>query len=161
MPHNFKFLAPEPINLVNNESTSDDDENLGPSLHFGNVTVGDCTIVNSEKNKFTVWQIEFTVSPAKPSERGCPKIHVYKRYTDFVVFREQLLRRLPPDMAANVPELPPKVSWYDSWRYEDANFKSSWLARRRAGLELFLNQLLLNDRLLGAALGLVKSFLEN
>ncbi|SCU85326.1 LAFA_0D15082g1_1 [Lachancea sp. 'fantastica'] len=158
MPHDFKFLAPEPINLANNESTSDD--RLVPTLHFENVTVGGCTIVNSQNNKFTVWQVDLTLASSGPLERGNPKIHVNKRYRDFVVFREKLMQELPPVLRTNVPELPPKISWYDALRYEDANFKSSWLARRRAGLELFLNQLLLNDKMLEAALELVKRFLE-
>ncbi|CEP60682.1 Ypt35p LALA0_S01e16556g [Lachancea lanzarotensis] len=158
MPHDFKFLAPEPINLAINEPTSDD--SLVPTLHFQNVTVGGCTIVNSLNNKFTVWQVELTLASNGPSERGSPKINVYKRYTDFVVFRERLIRELPLVLRANVPGLPPKISWYDALRYEDANFQSSWLARRRAGLELFLNQLLLNDKMLEAAVELVKRFLE-
>ncbi|SCU77847.1 LADA_0A02520g1_1 [Lachancea dasiensis] len=158
MSHNIKFLAPEPISLENNEGSSED---LSvPSLHFRDVIVGNCTIVNGQNNKFTVWQVELTLAPMQMSGRSCPKIKVYKRYTDFVNFRDELVRSLPADLRPNVPSLPPKVSWYDSWRYGDANFNNGWLAHRRSGLELFLNQLLLNDKIMAEALECVKRFLE-
>lgn len=158
MPQSIQFLAPEPINLVNNEPSSD--EVTGSSLHFKNITVGSCTIVNSQNNKFSVWQLEVTLSPTGTSGAGSPHIRVYKRYTDFELFREKLLRSLTPALRPCVPQLPPKVSWYESWHYGQANFKSSWLARRRAGLEYFLNQVLLNDKVLTEALPCVKEFLE-
>ncbi|SCV06132.1 LANO_0H22804g1_1 [Lachancea nothofagi CBS 11611] len=158
MPHNIKFLAPEPINLVNNESSSE--ELMTPSLHFRDIRVGNCTIVNSQNNKFTVWQIEVTLAPTGISGRSSPKIHIYKRYTEFEAFREKMMQTLSADLRPNVPPLPPKLSWYDAWRYEDANFKSGWLARRRAGLELFLNTLLLNDKILLEGVECIKEFLK-
>ncbi|CUS21792.1 LAQU0S04e00892g1_1 [Lachancea quebecensis] len=158
MPQSIQFLAPEPINLVNNEPPAD--EVTGRSLRFKYITVGSCTIVNSQNNKFSVWQIEVALSPTGTSGTGSPHIQIYKRYTDFELFREKLLRSLTPALRPCIPQLPPKVSWYESWHYSQANFKSSWLARRRAGLEYFLNQVLLNDKVLAEALPCVKEFLE-
>ena len=159
MPSSIRFLAPEPINLVNNEASTEEWTNR--TVHFKHITVGSCTIVNSQNNKFCVWQVDLTLSPTGRSGAGTPHIQIYKRYSDFVRFREELMATLSPKLRTGIPALPPKLSWFDSWRYDDANFKSAWLARRRAGLEFFLNQVLLNDSLLVEALACIKKFLEN
>lgn len=159
MTQGVQFLAPEPIHLTDNESPAENSPQR--SLHFKQITVGDCTIVNGQRSKFSVWQIQLVLSPRSNTGNSSPHIQLYKRYSDFVVFRESLLGSLPPDLRKSVPELPPRVSWYDSWRYQEANFNSSWLARRRAGLEFFLNQVLLNDKLLAKAGTCIRAFLEN
>ncbi|SCU93106.1 LAMI_0E13234g1_1 [Lachancea mirantina] len=159
MGHTVQFLAPEPISLVNNEPCAGDTA-LAGALRFKHITVGDCTIVNTQWSRFAVWQIELVLCATATTGGTNPRIYVYKRYTDFVRFRARLLDALPASLRANVPDLPPKVSWLESWQYDNVNLNNKWLARRRAGLDLFLNQVLLNDTLLSKAIGCVREFLE-
>ncbi|AEY95410.1 FACL108Cp [Eremothecium gossypii FDAG1] len=159
MPH-IQFLPPEPVVLVSR--VADDPDPAGPGLHVAKVAVGDCTIVDARtpcaplQGRFAVWTVALQLhSPDTPRS-----LTLRKRYSDFVRFRERLLLCLPPPLRRAVPPLPPPVPWYDAWRYSDVNLDRAWLAARRAGLERFLQQVLLNRALVAAASVVVRGFLE-
>lgn len=165
MSQRINFLPPEPISLVDNEHHREESPvqaHFRQTLQFKQIIVGDCTIVNSNQtNKFSVWQVELVLAPTDRSGGSSPRIQLYKRYSDFENLRNRLIQALPSELHQSIPSLPPKVRWYESWRYQDVNFDKKWLAKRRAGLEYFLNQVLLNERVVNSARTCIRNFLES
>ncbi|QLL33163.1 hypothetical protein HG536_0E00730 [Torulaspora globosa] len=152
----MNVLAPEPITLADDESAS----SLGPTaaLNVLRAHVTDCTVVSGENgSKFAVWKVTLELQRPDAPADGHPSVAIYKRYSEFRRFRDQLARRCP---ASDLPQLPPRVSWYQSWRYQDVNLDRAWLARRRQGLDYFLNKILLDQTLVAANRELIVRFLE-
>lgn len=130
---------------------------------FQRAHVTDCTIVNGENGaKFAVWKVSLVMQPSAGQDPYHPCIVVYKRYSDFYQFREQLIRQCQEAHLSNLdlPQLPPRVKWYESWRYQDVNLNKAWLAKRRQGLDYFLNKVLLNQEIVTAARELIVGFLD-
>ncbi|AOA62763.1 hypothetical protein PP7435_CHR2-0258 [Komagataella phaffii CBS 7435] len=71
------------------------------------------------------------------------KLELFKRYSEFVKFRQSLLTEAPFKAKA-IPKLPPKIM---------AKIPSkSQLEKRRRGLETFLNFVLLDSDLMGSSI---------
>ncbi|QLQ80722.1 hypothetical protein HG537_0E00750 [Torulaspora globosa] len=153
----MKVLAPEPIELVDDDSTSP--ANDGFAVVRAQVT--DCTIVTGEEGcKFAVWKVTLVLQPHDDT-RCRTTISLFKRYSQFRRLHDQLVQRCrEAGLPAQLPQLPPRVSWYRSWRYQEANLDRSWLARRRQGLDYFVNKILLDQSLVNAHRELIEEFLE-
>jgi hypothetical protein len=75
-------------------------------------------------------------------------MNVRKRYSEFDEFRRQLVQSFPNSEAA-MPSLPPKSMI--------SRFRPRFLEKRRAGLQYFLNCILLNPEFSGSPV--LKDFL--
>lgn len=181
MTERLTFLPPEPIKILNEPRDESDEEletthnsasqttQANKRLKFSSVKVSDCTIVTGDNgDRFAVWKITVFVAsrygPNPPTSSsptnipiGSPQIQTYKRYSDFVAFRNSIMNKLGDRM--EIPSLPPGVPWYDSWKYQDVNFDKKWLAKRRRGLERFLEQVLLDRELVLLAKNEIRTFL--
>lgn len=160
---------PEPITLMDDETASQSPRSRSNSLDandtftFHRAQVTDCTVVNGENgSKFAVWKVSLAMQPCQGPETYHPSIVIYKRYSDFYRFRELLVRQCQESQLSTVdiPRLPSRVKWYESWRYQDVNLNKVWLAKRRQGLDYFLNKVLLNHQLVAANRELVTEFLD-
>ena len=164
------IVAPEPLTVLNHTSQGD---HSTPLLDDGTpfkACISDyITVRGDDGSKFTSWKVTAFVR----SNSGVTRIRAYKRYSDFLQFRQAVLERLlkcqddtaTTDAAANsveveLPELPPKVAWYDSWRYNEVNFDKKWLAGRQRGLERFLNGVLQNGKIVRLCRAEIVSFLQ-
>lgn len=161
MNQKISVLTPEPIKLVEDdgvdEATSSENE---WKSSFQRVYVSDCTIVNGENGtKFAVWKVTMILQNSQENTACCSSVVTYMRYTDFANFRDVLLQRAP-SQHTEIPNLPPKVKWYDAWRHQDVNLNKNWLARRRQGLEFFLNHVMLNRDLFDIAKELILEFMD-
>lgn len=157
----ISVLTPEPIKLVEEDSV-DDLTNSGSSFSFSflKAHVSDCTIVNGENGaKFAVWKVTLILQDNQGNAACNPRITTYMRYSEFVQFREELIQKSPTEHM-EIPKLPPSVKWYESWRYQDVNLNKKWLAKRRQGLEFFLNHVLLNKGLNPIARALILEFID-
>ena len=175
MSTELTLLPPEPIKLLNEESNDDsgisnneffntndvvnqatDDSGKNPDFKFSKVFVGNATLVRGDGSgtKYIVWRITLILKLRGPvSDRTSdyitisPQIEIYKRYSEFVKFRKDLIDHLDflkeQDLPDNlrrklnniiIPELPPKVPWYKLWEYYDINLNHEWLLKRRKGL---------------------------
>lgn len=176
MPSNILVLDPEPITLLDNDDNtakttasaqSRRSSVANQNFYFERVFVSDCTIVSGEEHtpKFAVWKVTAVMHPLNPTHDGSFQIKTYKRYSDFVRFREQLLDKVRdkrPQSLKEIPELPPAVKWYYyGWKYDEVNLDKKWLAKRRKGLELFINQVLLNNHVMEIARDLIIQFLRS
>lgn len=156
----MNVLAPEPIALVD-DGSSDDESTSSPGTDGFAVVrahVTDCTVVSGENGcDFAVWKVTVVLALAD----GRCSVALYKRYSEFRLLRDQLARRCrEARLPAELPQLPPRVSWYRCWHYQEANLDREWLARRRQGLDSFLNKILLDQQLVAANRELIASFLE-
>lgn len=165
----ISVLMPEPITLMddehsNHESGSADGEDvLNQNFTFLRAHVSDCTIVNGENgSKFAVWKLSLVLQSLDNDGVYRPCIDVYKRYSDFYRFRESLVRQCKESdlHRIDIPPLPPRVKWYETWRYQDVNLNKVWLAKRRQGLDYFMNKVLLNSAVIAIARDLIFKFLE-
>ncbi|KAL1889115.1 PX domain-containing protein ypt35 [Ceratocystis pirilliformis] len=77
---------------------------------------------------FVVWTIQVETLKGAPMQ-------IRKRYSEFDTFRQRLIQTFPR-CVASVPALPPKTVI--------ARFNTTFLEKRRAGLQHFLNCILLN-----------------
>ena len=156
-------IAPEPLTVLNHTSQGDHSTAalLGDGVPF-KVCISDyITVRGDDGSKFTSWKVTAFVR----GNSSVTRIRTYKRYSDFLQLRRALLERLlrchdgddddydtttaatgetAPSVELELPELPPKVAWYDSWHYNEVNFDKKWLAERQRGLERFLNGILQN-----------------
>lgn len=201
MSTELTLLPPEPIKLLNEESNDDsgisnneffntndvvnqatDDSGKNPDFKFSKVFVGNATLVRGDGSgtKYIVWRITLILKLRGPvSDRTSdyitisPQIEIYKRYSEFVKFRKDLIDHLDflkeQDLPDNlrrklnniiIPELPPKVPWYKLWEYYDINLNHEWLLKRRKGLEYFLNCIFLNRCTVGLCRDIIKSFIQ-
>ncbi|KAI1802908.1 Phox-like protein [Daldinia bambusicola] len=130
------------ITLRDNESNSLDDR--GNACWAKSVEITDYVIVNGSATNigaFVVWNIRVeTLSGSY--------MNIRKRYSEFDDFRWRLVRTFP-NFEAAVPELPPKSMI--------SKFRPRFLERRRAGLQYFLNCILLNPEFSGSPV--LKEFL--
>ncbi|KAI0849662.1 Phox-like protein [Daldinia vernicosa] len=130
------------ITLRDNESSSLDDR--GNACWARSVEITDYVIVNGSTTNigaFVVWNIRVeTLSGSY--------MNIRKRYSEFDDFRWRLVRTFP-NFEAAVPELPPKSMI--------SKFRPRFLERRRAGLQYFLNCILLNPEFSGSPV--LKEFL--
>lgn len=74
---------------------------------------------------------------------------IRKRYSEFDELRQKLVIAFPQSTKASLPSLPPKSVIY--------KFKPKFLEKRRAGLNHFLNCILLNPEYAGSVI--VKDFI--
>ncbi|KAI2472560.1 Phox-like protein [Annulohypoxylon bovei var. microspora] len=130
------------IVLRDNENSELDDR--GSACWAKSVEITDYVTVNGSTTNigaFVVWNIRVgTLSGSY--------INIRKRYSEFDDFRWRLIRTFP-NFEAAVPELPPKgiVS----------KFRPKFLEKRRAGLQYFMNCVLLNPEFSGSPV--LKEFL--
>ncbi|KAI8628974.1 PX domain-containing protein [Xylariaceae sp. FL1651] len=130
------------ITLRDNENSSIDDR--GSACWAKSVQVTDYVMVNSSATNigaFAVWNIRVETLTGT-------YMNIRKRYSEFDDFRWRLMRTFPGFEAA-VPELPPKSLI--------SKFRPRFLEKRRAGLQYFLNCILLNPEFSGSPV--LKEFL--
>ncbi|KAH8813181.1 Phox homologous domain-containing protein [Xylogone sp. PMI_703] len=134
-------FVPGAITLQDN-TESDDDKNQ--ACWAKNVYIKDHVVINSSKTNigaFVVWNIR-----VETLEGG--SIDIRKRYSEFDDLRNKLLQTFP-NSAAAMPPLPPKSVI--------SKFRPKFLENRRAGLQYFLNCILLNPEFSGSPI--LKEFL--
>jgi hypothetical protein len=136
------FVPSGAITLRDNETSEHNDRNN--ACWAKSVEVKDHTIVNGSATNigaFVVWIIRVeTLSGSY--------MNIRKRYSEFDDFRHQLVQSFPGFEAA-VPPLPPKSMI--------SKFRPQFLEKRRAGLQYFLNCILLNPEFSGSPV--LKDFL--
>ncbi|EHN02041.1 Ypt35p [Saccharomyces cerevisiae x Saccharomyces kudriavzevii VIN7] len=142
---------------------------INANFSFQKAHVSDCTIINGDHGtKFAVWRITVFLEPnltVFSAQKESYKIQTYRRYSDFVKLRENLLTRIQtakPEKLhfLQIPHLPPSVQWYSTWKYQQVNLNKDWLAKRQRGLEYFLNHVILNSGLVEIAKDILIQFLE-
>ncbi|KAI1392739.1 Phox-like protein [Hypoxylon trugodes] len=130
------------ITLRDNENSSLDER--GSACWAKSVEITDHVTVNGSATNigaFIVWNIRVeTLSGSY--------MNIRKRYSEFDDFRWRLIRTFP-NFEAAVPELPPKSIV--------SKFRPRFLEKRRAGLQYFLNCILLNPEFSGSPI--LKEFL--
>ncbi|KAL6852023.1 Phox homologous domain-containing protein [Trichoderma novae-zelandiae] len=130
-----------PITLRDNDN-SDDDRNS--ACWAKSVEITDYIVVNGSNTNigaFVVWNVRVeTLSGSY--------MNIRKRYSEFDDFRQKLTSSFPNFKAA-VPELPPKSAIF--------KFRPKFLEKRRAGLQYFLNCIMLNPEFSGSPV--LKDFL--
>ncbi|KAI1077359.1 Phox homologous domain-containing protein [Whalleya microplaca] len=130
------------ITLRDNENSSIDER--GNACWAKSVEITDYVTVNGSTTNigaFVVWNI-------KVGTLSGSSINIRKRYSEFDDFRWRLIRTFP-NFEAAVPELPPKSLI--------SKFRPKFLEKRRAGLQYFLNCILLNPEFSGSPV--LKEFL--
>ncbi|KAI8959846.1 Phox-like protein [Daldinia sp. FL1419] len=130
------------ITLRDNETNSLDDR--GNACWARSVEITDYVTVNGSATNigaFVVWNIRVETLNGS-------YMNIRKRYSEFDDFRWRLVRTFP-NFEAAVPELPPKSLI--------SKFRPRFLERRRAGLQYFLNCILLNPEFSGSPV--LKEFL--
>ncbi|PTB40743.1 hypothetical protein M441DRAFT_139911 [Trichoderma asperellum CBS 433.97] len=135
------FLPAGAIRLRDND-TSDDDRNS--ACWAKSVEITDYIFVNGSNTNigaFIVWNIRVETLNGS-------FMNIRKRYSEFDDFRRKLTQSFPNFRAA-VPELPPKSALF--------KFRPKFLEKRRAGLQYFLNCILLNPEFSGSPV--LKDFL--
>ncbi|KAL6904810.1 Phox homologous domain-containing protein [Trichoderma evansii] len=135
------FLPAEAIRLRDND-TNDDDRNS--ACWAKSVEITDYIFVNGSNTNigaFIVWNIRVETLNGS-------YMNIRKRYSEFDDFRRKLTQSFPNFRAA-VPELPPKSALF--------KFRPKFLEKRRAGLQYFLNCILLNPEFSGSPV--LKDFL--
>jgi hypothetical protein len=130
------------IMLRDNEDVEDDDRNN--ACWAKSVEIIDHTVVNSNATNigaFVVWII-------KVETLNGSYMNIRKRYSEFDEFRHRLVQSFP-SFEAMIPTLPPKSVI--------SKFRPRFLEKRRAGLQYFLNCILLNPEFSGSPV--LKDFL--
>lgn len=115
--------------------TNDDDRNS--ACWAKSVEITDYIIVNGSNTNigaFVVWNVRVETLTGS-------YMNIRKRYSEFDDFRQKLTLSFPNFKAA-VPELPPKSAIF--------KFRPKFLEKRRAGLQYFLNCILLNPEFSGS-----------
>lgn len=120
----LNYVPPAPITL---EDDTQDNQEQVPCWAQG-VRVGECTIVTGDQGKFACWSIVVNTSSSST-------VTLRKRYSELDRLRQRLIRELP---GIEVPKLPPKRMLN--------NLDSKFLAKRRSGIEWFLNCVLLDPK---------------
>lgn len=152
----LRYLPPVPIQMVDNEDVDDEVSAIPDQIQNNNgkpstlktwasdVRIGDCTIVTGSGagQKFAVWSI--TIETTKGGH-----MHMFKRYSEFVILRTKLITSFP-DHVTEIPKLPPKKVF--------GNLQNDFLVKRRRGLEFFISCVLLNPVLANS--DIVKQFVS-
>lgn len=202
MSKKLNLLPPEPIQLLDDETIEDDiglnsnkvlntnkivnyetcNCKINSNYIFSKVFVGNSTLVRGDRNgtKYIVWRITLILKPQREISNkrdniiiASPRFDIYKRYSEFEKFRNDLISHLnllkKQDLPENVkrklndviiPKLPPKVPWYNLWEYYEINLDPKWLLKRRKGLEFFLNSIFLNKVIVKLCRYIIKSFIQ-
>ncbi|KAH6900655.1 Phox homologous domain-containing protein [Thelonectria olida] len=130
------------ITLRDNETNEHNERNN--ACWAMSVEIADHTIVNGSATNigaFVVWNIRVETLNGS-------YMNIRKRYSEFDDFRNRLVMSFPGFEAA-VPELPPKSVI--------SKFRPRFLEKRRAGLQYFLNCIMLNPEFSGSPV--LKEFL--
>ncbi|EEU48189.1 uncharacterized protein NECHADRAFT_75520 [Fusarium vanettenii 77-13-4] len=130
------------ISLRDNEANEHDDRNN--ACWAKSVEIVSYTVVNGSATNigaFVVWNIRVETLNGS-------YMNIRKRYSEFDDFRYRLVQTFPGFEAA-VPALPPKSVI--------SKFRPRFLEKRRAGLQYFLNCILLNPEFSGSPV--LKEFL--
>ncbi|KAI1091619.1 Phox-like protein [Rostrohypoxylon terebratum] len=130
------------ILLRDNENSELDER--GSACWAKSVEITDYVTVNGSTTNigaFVVWNIKVETLTGS-------FINIRKRYSEFDDFRWRLIRTFP-NFEAAVPELPPKSIV--------SKFRPKFLEKRRAGLQYFMNCVLLNPEFSGSPV--LKEFL--
>lgn len=130
------------ITLRDNETSSVDER--GSACWARSVQVTDYVVVNGSATSVGA----FVVYNIRVETLSGSYMNIRKRYSEFDDFRWRLIRTFPGFEAA-VPELPPKSII--------SKFRPRFLEKRRAGLQYFLNCILLNPEFSGSPI--LKEFL--
>lgn len=202
MSKKLNLLPPEPIQLLDDETIEDDiglnnNKVLNPNkivnyetynckinsnYVFSKVFVGNSTLVRGDRNgtEYIVWRITLILKPQRELSNkrdniviASPRFDIYKRYSEFEKFRNDLISHLnllkkqglPENVKRKlndviIPKLPPKVPWYNLWEYYEINLDPKWLLKRRKGLEFFLNSIFLNKVIVKLCRDIIKSFIQ-
>jgi PX domain len=127
---------PPPISL------EDHDNGLSPShsaLWAKAVSIDDYTVVRGSLSPavgaYVVWNVNVLTLDGGPMK-------IRKRYSEFDKLRIQLIAAFPNATTSSLPLLPPKSVIY--------KFRAKFLERRRAGLQYFLNCVMLNPEYSGS-----------
>ncbi|RYP12157.1 hypothetical protein DL765_007456 [Monosporascus sp. GIB2] len=123
------------ITLRDNEASSVDER--GSACWARSVQVTDYVVVNGSATSVGA----FVVYNIRVETLNGSYMNIRKRYSEFDDFRWRLIRTFPGFEAA-VPELPPKSII--------SKFRPRFLEKRRAGLQYFLNCILLNPEFSGS-----------
>jgi len=135
-------LPPGAITLRDNENMEGDDRNN--ACWAKSVEIVDYIVVNGSATNigaFVVWIIRVETLTGS-------YMNIRKRYSEFDEFRERLILSFP-NFEATIPPLPPKSVI--------SKFRPRFLEKRRAGLQYFLNCILLNPEFSGSPV--LKDFL--
>ncbi|PNY26769.1 PX domain-containing protein YPT35 [Tolypocladium capitatum] len=130
------------ITLRDNDTSEPDDRNA--ACWAKSVEIVAYTTVNGSATNigaFVVWTVRVETLNGS-------YMNIRKRYSEFDELRRQLIQSFPSFEAA-VPELPPKSVI--------SRFRPKFLDRRRAGLQYFLNCIMLNPEFSGSPV--LKGFL--
>ncbi|CAL9729661.1 endosomal/vacuolar adapter protein Ypt35p [Monosporozyma unispora] len=153
---------------------------INSKYNFLKAFIGNSTVIRGNNgSKYMVWKITIVLKPrirninTDQDHIASPQIEIYKRYSEIDQFRTDLVNHInmlkqqdnPDNVRLNltnikIPELPPKVPWYDMWQYNDVNFNKKWLLKRRKGIEYFLNYVLLNKYIVESCQEIIKSFIH-
>ncbi|POR34975.1 PX domain-containing protein YPT35 [Tolypocladium paradoxum] len=130
------------ITLRDNDTSEHDDRNA--ACWAKSVEIVDYTTVNGSATSigaFVVWTVRVETLTGS-------YMNIRKRYSEFDELRRQLIQSFPNSEAA-VPVLPPKSVI--------SKFRPKFLDKRRAGLQYFLNCIMLNPEFSGSPV--LKEFL--
>ncbi|CCF58144.1 hypothetical protein KAFR_0D04970 [Kazachstania africana CBS 2517] len=167
MNDKITFLPPEPITLLDEENDEEDGHEtrvrsssaVNAAFRICKISVDNFTMVKGDKGtKFGVWKVTSILEHRQKG--GNRSIETFRRYSDFVILRENILVNLQ-GTNIKIPELPSTVPWYKCWKYQEINYDHTWLNERRKGLEYFINFVILNERIFNVCKDLIITFLKN
>ncbi|KAL5615468.1 hypothetical protein BROUX41_005513 [Berkeleyomyces rouxiae] len=132
--------------ILMHDNERDDRDGRGAACWAKSVRIVSWTVVEGSVGNigaFVVWTIQVETLKGAPMQ-------IRKRYSEFDTFRQRLIQTFPRCIAS-VPALPPKTVI--------ARFNTKFLEKRRAGLQHFLNCILLNPEF--SASPIMNEFLFN
>ena len=135
-------LDPPPIRLEDNTGTHSETHN---ALWAKAISIDGFVIVRGNPTgigAYVVWNIAVQTLDGGP-------ITIRKRYSEFDILRQKLVKAFPQSTRASLPPLPPKSAIY--------KFRPKFLEQRKAGLNHFLNCILLNPDYSGS--DIVRNFI--
>lgn len=136
---------------------------LNEEFNFLRVQINDCTMVKGiQGNTFAVWKITVLLQTKNTyNELVTNTIEFYRRYSEFVNFREQLVKRSQYyNFNCNIPKLPPKLPWYCILHYEADNLNKKWLIKRQKGLNAFINGVIMHKDVVEHLKDLIIQFIK-
>ncbi|EDO17035.1 hypothetical protein Kpol_530p4 [Vanderwaltozyma polyspora DSM 70294] len=156
----LNMLTPEPIHLLEEGGDNSEEFVVDEGCQVQRIYVGDGSITTSDEAKFTIWKVttELIVHKVEPVRVSIPlEIVSYRRYSEFDQLRAEIISKIGKNV--QVPELPPKVYWYDYWRFSKINLNRHWLNKRRQGLDNFINKIIKNKDIMESCAKEVNEFL--
>ena len=128
-------LDPPPIRLEDNTGSQSETHH---ALWAKAISIDDYVIVRGNPTgigAYVVWNIKVQTLDGGP-------ITIRKRYSEFDELRQRLAKAFPQSTKASLPPLPPKSAIY--------KFRPKFLEQRKAGLNHFLNCILLSPEYSGS-----------